>query len=392
MSYVDDVVVTGGGETFEEAFRIVREKLKLKITENNFVFCAKTVSRDDEGSFYVSQEEAAQNIEKIDIDKKRKRDNSASLTETELSELRRVIGSVGWVARQTRGDLLCGVSLLAQSTSRPTVEELVEANKLVDACREDSKAKLKFSSNDSLKLENCDIVVRCDAAFANADDEKLGKKTKSQCGYHIGLSPRGAVDGEDPFIMNTLEVFSGTIKRVCRSTLAAEVNGVLEAVEAAIWIRAVIAEMVDNRFSVRGADALNDSDRKTIRVLTDAKSLKDTVDRDGTGIPSDRRLRILLAQLKQSIEYDKVTVDWVDTLAMLADSLTKIGTERGFLLNVLQGGTYSPRQTELMAARKAEIREGRHRRAALRRANSSAQSPKLPRGPSAGVERPNLME
>ena len=103
-------------------------------------------------------------------------------------------------------------------------------------------------------------------------------------------------------------------------------------------------------------------------MLTDAKSLKDTVDRDGTGIPSDRRLRILLAQLKQSIDCDKVAVDWVDTLAMLADSLTKVGTERGFLLNVLQGGTYSPRQTELMAARKAEIREGRHRRAALRRA------------------------
>ena len=94
----------------------------------------------------------------------------------------------------------------------------------------------------------------------------------------------------------------------------------------------------------------------------------------------------------KSIEYDKVTVDWVDTLAMLADSLTKIGTERGFLLNVLQGGTYSPRQTELMAARKSEIREGRHRRVALRRAASSAQPLKLPPGPSAGVERPNLME
>ena len=388
VSHVDDLVVTGGGEEFEKAFDIIKKKLKLKVTENNFVFCAKTVSRDDEGSFYVSQKEAAQNIEKIDVEKKRRSDPTSVLTEAELSELRRVIGSVGWVARQTRADLLCGVSLLAQSTSRPTVEELIDANKLVEACREDAEFKLKLTSDSKLSLEDCDIVVSCDAAFANADDARLGKKTKSQCGYHIGLAPRGAVDGEDPFIINTLEVFSGTIKRVCRSTLAAEVNGVLEAVEAAIWIRAVMAEIVGKEFTIRNADAFSDGNGKTIRVLTDAKSLKDTVDRDGTGIPSDRRLRILLAQLKQSMECDNVAVDWVDTLAMLADSLTKVGTERGFLLNVLQGGTYSPRQTELMAARKAEIREGRHRRAALRRAALQPAEP--PHGLSASVgESPN---
>eukprot|EP00969_Alexandrium_andersonii_P269522 11912576-Alexandrium_andersonii.AAC.1 len=50
----------------------------------------------------------------------------------ELSELRSVVGSLGWVARQTRADLAYVQSRLAQRVSRATVADLLEADQAVD--------------------------------------------------------------------------------------------------------------------------------------------------------------------------------------------------------------------------------------------------------------------
>ena len=40
-----------------------------------------------------------------------------------------------------------------------------------------------------------------------------------------------------------LETYSGTIKRVCRSTLAAEANGFLTGVESAEYVRELLLEI-----------------------------------------------------------------------------------------------------------------------------------------------------
>eukprot|EP00971_Amphidinium_carterae_P077431 1529768-Amphidinium_carterae.1 len=50
---------------------------------------------------------------------------------SDLSELRRVIGSIQWLARQTRYDVLCGVALLAQRMGAATIADLKTANSLI---------------------------------------------------------------------------------------------------------------------------------------------------------------------------------------------------------------------------------------------------------------------
>ena len=50
--------------------------------------------------------------------------------------MRRIVGAVGWIARQSRPDLLAKTSILAQSVSGPNVlkvDHLVQANKFVKA-------------------------------------------------------------------------------------------------------------------------------------------------------------------------------------------------------------------------------------------------------------------
>ena len=76
-----------------------------------------------------------------------------------------------------------------------------------------------------------------DSAFASVDDVS-GPKIKSQAGYVLGIR---AKDGDK---LHFVEFQTGTVKRVCRSTLAAESNGLVAAVEAADYLRSVILAIV----------------------------------------------------------------------------------------------------------------------------------------------------
>ena len=56
--------------------------------------------------------------------------------------------------------------------------------------------------------------------------------------------------------------------------------------------------------------------------ITDAKSLHDVLVKDA-GRPADKRVRILVSALRQSLQEDGITALWVDTAVMMADTLTK---------------------------------------------------------------------
>ena len=51
----------------------------------------------------------------------------------------------------------------------------------------------------------------------------------------------------------------------------------------------------------------------------------------------------------------------------LADGLAKVGLERGYLLDTLETGQWSPTSTPAALEAKEQIRAGRHARAELRR-------------------------
>ena len=61
--------------------------------------------------------------------------------------------------------------------------------------------------------------------------------------------------------------------------------------------------------------------------MTDARSLIDAVSSD-VGRTRDRRLRIVLAALREALDEEQIGLSWVDTMVQLADVLTKDGIER----------------------------------------------------------------
>ena len=119
---------------------------------------------------------------------------------------------------------------------------------------------------------------------------------------------------------------SSTIKRVVRSTLAAEAYSVSEAVEEAQWLRSVLAERwpsVPRPLPRYLRTVEMDSLRRPIVTLSDSFKLCQAVKSDkGTG--SDKQLRNRYSNAETSLlRSTGATLGFVTTATMLADALTK---------------------------------------------------------------------
>ena len=202
------------------------------------------------------------------------------------------------------------------------------------------------------------VFSNSDSSHANVDDVELGEKTKSQFGYVAGFCNKEIINNELDGRFLPVDIASATIKRVCRSTFTAEANGALEGAEAAQHLRHLVAEL-------RGAP-LGEIDSRSLVVpcvwIVDAMSLVDALNKD-CGTISNKRVRLLVAELKQMLAEDgDIRLIWADTLVMLADCLTKLEAERGYLLAALSSGRWSPCSTPESLAAKEKIRAARKAR------------------------------
>ncbi len=78
---------------------------------------------------------------------------------------------------------------------------------------------------------------------------------------------------ETPILL--MEAYSGSIKRVCRSTLAAEANGFLTGVEAADFVRSLLLEMLNPGKKIHELES--SYIKHKMIAFTDAKSLESTI-------------------------------------------------------------------------------------------------------------------
>lgn len=361
-SHVDDLITCGNGKKFGESMDKLTVELHLKKKEGIFRFCGKNVVQDEDGKVTIEQVDAIECLDYLLVEKHRRKTPNAKLDEEEKSNFRALIGSMGWISRQTRPDVMVNVSVASQSMGSPTIKDIVELNKAVKMLKESAEFRWTFRPS-TLNLENAVIFVCSDSSFANLDGHK------SQCGYVVGLTSPEIQEGL-PVPILVLETISSSIRRVCRSTLAAEANAFLTGYEAANYLASLLREVMHPAVSLRTLET--EFAKKEVFAFTDAKSLESTINKDA-GQPSDKRVRILVAQVKEMMREVGNHVIWVDTSQMLADVLTKIGCERELLLQALEHGTWQLLPSAEALRQKQQIREGRHRRKAAKVAASSTE-------------------
>ena len=119
------------------------------------------------------------------------------------------------------------------------------------------------------------------------------------------------------------------IRRVVKSTLAAETLALVEAVDMAFYLGCILSDILYN-----GSKTLE----IPIQCYVDNKSLWDNI--HSTKNVSEKRLRIDLGSLKEMLEHKDISeIKWVETSHQLSDCFTKKGVSCNKLLEILESGS-----------------------------------------------------
>ena len=109
------------------------------------------------------------NLQPIHVDPTRATQQEAPLTDNEyiIYMIMSKIGQILWVARQSRPDIMCDISILVSSTKHATVQTLHCANKLIRNLKsEEVTLRFRYLGKDSsLKL-----MVFSDSSMGNLPD------------------------------------------------------------------------------------------------------------------------------------------------------------------------------------------------------------------------------
>ena len=120
---------------------------------------------------------------------------------------------------------------------------------------------------------------------------------------------------------------SSRIKRVVRSTLAAETIALMDGCDAAFLVANLIGETLLKKYKIESV------------VITDNQSLYNTV--HTSHLVDDKRLRVELSSIRQLVEKNELKVQWTEHQNQLSDVLTKKGASNSGLLQVIQSGRIS---------------------------------------------------
>ena len=117
---------------------------------------------------------------------------------------------------------------------------------------------------------------------------------------------------------------SKRIKRVVKSTLAAEALAFSEGCDTAYLISQLTKEA-----DLLGSDT-------TIHAYTDNKSLYDAV--NTTNLISDKRLRVEISSIREMESQHEIQTSWINSSQQLADVLTKKGASPYNIMKTIQEG------------------------------------------------------
>ena len=245
VQYMYSIHVSGSGGIKGSPFVFRKKAFDVddgKLTYKDFHFCGREVSQDEEGNITVTCKATAEKIEPIQYRTGVKKTESCN--DQEKAQLRSVVGSLAWVARQSRPDLSYRVSKLQSVTSKATIKDLVLANKTVEEAKEYSSHGLYFRAK-AFDWNSAILVTVSDASWANEKEMVRGEMEsfRSQRARMTLLVDSQFLNSDEEHPETCFYPIGWTstvIRRVCRSTLQAESYAMSSATEDGMRIRATI--------------------------------------------------------------------------------------------------------------------------------------------------------
>ena len=346
-THVDDGL-GGGDQIYQQKIRELEKRLPFgSFKERKFKFTGIDLEQQPDGSISATQESYVHSILAIDVGKQRREQLQSTLTETELSKLRGLIGSLQYAVTHTRPDIASRLGEVQCQIAQPTVATLLQANKVLREAQEHSDTKIWYRA---IPVKDITHISFGDASFASP-------KNMNSFQGHIICATSTELDQNRQAPLSPLTWSSKKISRVVRSTLSAEAFSMSQSVDRLSWARLLWGCLVINEFNWRNPSQGFKQMNQAI-ITTDCRSLFDLVTRNA--IPSCEEFRTTLEVLlirERCAEH--VHFRWIPTTLMIADPLTKV-MDSSLLRTTLRSGAFR------IFDEAAVLRYNAHRKQALK--------------------------
>ena len=310
--HVDDFI-WGGDQMFVEAvIPKLRSMFNVGREETETFKYVGIELEQREKILHLRQQDYVNNLVPIELSKARSMQQDYPLTNEEHDKFRSKIGQILWVARQSRPDTIFDACHLASSLKNATVNNILEANKVIKRLKSET-VELKFQClGDVTKIQ---LIAFSDASLGNLPDGGY------QGGYLIVLM--GENGKFSPLCWQ-----SKRIRRVVRSSLAGETLALADVVDSAIFIATLYAELTTGKPTPLLIP---------ITCIVDNRSLYEAI--KSTKSVAEKRLRLEITNIKELVNNGQIkTITWCATKEQLADCLTKKGASTLKLLKTLSEG------------------------------------------------------
>ena len=303
-------------------------------------YCGKEIRLQDAGGkpqIVLSQDGFIDGrLEEMEVSKERRRNQDLYATEEERGNFRSVVGSLQWLATQSRPDLAFETNQLQKRVADLRVGDLMRANKAV---REAKHHRMRIVFEDLGR--DSQLVVYSDAGLYSSVGVEISEQEAgdvlqssfdkrlvySQKGGVVGFVKRGSTEIKGiPSHINIVDWRSSTNKRVVESSFAAETHAALMALGMGHFCQVLTSEL---RFGSDVVGSVEDdgwNDLVPMTLVTDCKSIYDTVHKDGQHI-SDKASAVHAVLLRQMLSTRrsqcKTCLLWVPTRHQIADGFTK---------------------------------------------------------------------
>ena len=350
--HVDDLMVATNGSAFSEKTVDLLfnrfpfgEWSKVADSASGVTYCGKeiVVTKENGQDIILLKQKGFVDgrLETVPVSPERKKTPDAEVTEEERSDFRSVLGSLQWLSNQSRPDISFMVNQLQKRVNKLTVRDLEVANRVV---------KIVKSVEGCLRFHDLgkDVAVVSwhDAGLYNSvgtelDEEDGGllqsladkRLLFSQKGCMVGFCKREDLERTTPVPANYVAWKTKTDKRILESSFAAETHAAIMGHGCGHYQRTLLLEVYYGQWVVKEPDQVPWENLMPLRMITDCKSVYDTIKKDGQSV-GDRSNAIHVAILRQLCVAncdpvgERARMLWVPTRHQVADPLTKAGRHK----------------------------------------------------------------
>ena len=279
VSHIDDFLHAGNDIFDSEIMDKLRNRFVAgKLVDSDFSYVGFRIIQDSQG-VTLDQSDYVKKLNAGSIEPSRMVDKQSELTSKEYTLFRSIVGSMNWIVHGSRPDIVFDLIDLSMKFNKATVEDLCRAMKIVRKLTEVS-SKVRYPSL------NADFKYWKIVAFTDASLHNLSDKVSSTAGRVVFLR-----DGMNSSC--TLSWKCNKIKRIVRSTLAAEALSLQEGIEESLYLQTLIEELINVKIPVS--------------AYIDNKSTLDAI--HSTKFVDDKRLVVDIAAMKEELQKKTCRID-----------------------------------------------------------------------------------